>query len=146
MYRVQVTSTISDPTNLHAQDTYCQIGLLTSLEALFGIISSCLPMLKALVQKLQDFRLERGASGVKSFLSGTIPIVMRRSQMPHSSSGKQYLKDSSSMKQSSWYEEDMVQKCEGHGSPGKSDSATQTGITGKSHFRAADAENVVSDV
>lgn len=48
IYRVQETSQIGDPTNLHARDTYRLIALLTSPEALLGIISACLPLLTPL--------------------------------------------------------------------------------------------------
>lgn len=84
VYRVQQTSTIGDPTDLHAQDTCCHIVLLTSLEALLGVISACLPLLKPLFCKLRGSRPERG---VKTAKSGTIPILMRRGHMESSSSG-----------------------------------------------------------
>ena len=91
IYRVQVNSTIDDPTNLHAQDTYCLIALLTSLEALLGVISACLPMLKPLFHKLRDSMSEGRAQTIKVFISGSILAAMRTSHMQNSSSEKAYL-------------------------------------------------------
>lgn len=147
MYRVQITSTIGDPTNLHAQDTYCRIALLTSLEALLGVISACLPMFKPLLHKLQGSQFERGANSIKSSISGSVPVVMRRNRMPLSSSREQYISDRTSMPQSLGYEMDVEGKCEDQGSLRQNpDRTMESGITGKPHFRDADAESMVSDV
>lgn len=131
IYRVQVTSTIRDPTNLHAQDVYCRIALLTSLEALLGIISACLPMLRPILQKLRSSPSERGMNAVKSSISGSIPIIMRKSQMPNSSSRKQYSSEFASTTDSLWYETTMEGKCENQSSPrSKSDRVVEIVITG----------------
>lgn len=93
VYRVKVTSTIGDPTDLHAQDTYCHIALLSSLEALLGVISACLPLLKPLFCKVRESLPERG---VKTAESGTVPIFMRKGQMEISSSRNPSSKDCTS--------------------------------------------------
>lgn len=147
IYRVQVTSTIGDPTNLHAQDMYCRIALLTSLEALLGIVSACLPMLRPILQKLRGSLLESGTNPIKPSTSGSIPIIMRKSQMPNSSSRKQYSSECSSTTDSLWYEKHMEGKYENQGSPKpKSDRVTGNVITVKPHSRDADAESLVSSV
>lgn len=106
IYRVQVTSTIGDPTNLHAQDTYCRVALLTSLEALLGVISACLPLLRPLVRKLRGPcpHSERAIHTIESPASGSIPIVLRRSQMQNLSSGKHCFNESASTTDLVWSE------------------------------------------
>lgn len=57
--------------------------MLTSLEALLGIISACLPVLKPIFNKMSGtIPKDSKISSVKEILtSGTIPIFMRVSQM-----------------------------------------------------------------
>lgn len=109
IYRVQATSKIGDPTNLQAQDTYCLIALLTSLEALLGVISACLPLLKPVFHKLRDTLSERGTNPTAS--SG-IPSLMHRSQTPASSSRKQYTSEFTSTTYSLSDEGEVEEKCE----------------------------------
>ncbi|CAD6586493.1 MAG: hypothetical protein ASARMPRED_002559 [Alectoria sarmentosa] len=148
IYRVQVTSTIGDPTDLHAQDTYCRILLLTSLEALFGIISACLPVLKPVLRKLQGSLSERGTDTNKFPTSGSIPIVMHGSQMPTSSPGKHRSSDSSSREDSFWYggrEADGKREKRGW-SKLEADRVMVTEITEKPRYREGDAESLIGDV
>lgn len=57
--------------------------MLTSLEALLGIISACLPVLKPIFNKMRGTAPKNGKiSSVREILTwGTIPIFMRVSQM-----------------------------------------------------------------
>lgn len=138
IYRVQVTSTIGDPTDLHAQDTYCLIALLTSLEALLGIVSACLPMLKPLVRKLWGSLSERGTKTTKSCTLGCIPIVMRGGQMENPPSGKHSSGGFSLTTDPFWYEREVEGKRQIQGSTRlRSDCVIETGITGKPHSRDA---------
>ena len=59
------------------------IALLTSLEALLGVITACLPVLKPIYNKIRGTARKNGeGSGVNEILkSGSIPIFMRMSQM-----------------------------------------------------------------
>ena len=59
------------------------IALLTSLEALLGVITASLPVLKPIYNKIRGTARKNGeGSGVNEILkSGTIPIFMRMSQM-----------------------------------------------------------------
>ncbi len=110
IYRVQATSKIGDPTNLHAQDTYCLIALLTSLEALLGVISACLPLLKPIFHKLRDTLSERGTNPT---VSSSIPGLMYKSQTPASSSSrKQYISEFTSTTDSLSDEGEVEEKCE----------------------------------
>lgn len=147
IYRVQATSTIGDPTNLHAQDTYCLIALLTSLEALLGVISSCLPLLKPIFRKLRDSQSERGSDTVISSMSHRIPFVVRGSKMSASSSRKPYSSECTSTTDSSWIGVEVEAKCARQDSPRPiSDRVMETKILGMSHFRDADAQSLVSHV
>ena len=104
-----MTSTIGDPTDLHAQDTYCHIALLTSLEALLGVISACLPLLKPLFCKFRESQPERG---VKAAESGMAPIVMRKGQMEISSVGNPSSKDCTSTTDFVSFEREVEGECE----------------------------------
>lgn len=146
-----MTSTIGDPTNLHAVDTYCRVTLLTSLEALLGVISACLPMLKPIFRKLRGPLFERGTKTIKSSVWGSIPIIMRKSQMQNSSSGKHCSSDLTSTKDSTidsfWCKRDVEGKYENKGSPrSRSDRVIETWFTRKPHFQHTDPESPVSDV
>ena len=57
--------------------------MLTSLEALLGVISACLPVLKPILNKMRSTAPQSGKdSAVKETLqSGSIPILIRVSQM-----------------------------------------------------------------
>ena len=107
IYRVKVTSTIGDPADLHAQDIYCDIALLTSLEALLGVISACLPLLKPLLHKFIDSRSGRGTEQKRSLTSGTIHVAMRMSQVSSAPSEKPSSSASVSKADPSWYEEEV---------------------------------------
>ena len=48
-YRVYVTSVITDPSRANRAD--CDLGVLTTLEALLGIITACLPMARPVASK-----------------------------------------------------------------------------------------------
>lgn len=74
----------------HSQDMFCDIALLTSLEALLGITCACLPFLKPVLHKIQLSLSGGGTNTVKSYTSGSIPIAMHASQMATSFSAKQY--------------------------------------------------------
>lgn len=80
IWRIYDTSTISAS---NAQEAYALIALLTSLEALLGIICACLPVLKPIFNKMRGTAPKGGESSrVREILkSGTIPIFMRVSQM-----------------------------------------------------------------
>lgn len=64
--------------------------MLTSLEALLGVISACLPVLKPIFNKMCGTAPKGGnGSAVSEILkSGTIPIFMRVSQMWTLATGK----------------------------------------------------------
>ena len=51
-YRVYVTSVIDNPSSLKSQEAYHYVAFLTCLEALLGIISACLPLLKPVAYKV----------------------------------------------------------------------------------------------
>lgn len=87
--------------------------MLTSLEALLGVINACLPVLKPIYNRMRGTAPKSGTngSGVNEILqSGSIPIFMRVSQMlsltsrkgKYSSSDEESLTESSS---SAWYGE-----------------------------------------
>lgn len=142
-----MTSTIGDPTNLHAVDTYCRVTLLTSLEALLGVISACLPMLKPIFRKLRGPLFERGTKMIKSSVWGSIPIIMRKSQVQNSSSGKHCSSDLTSTTDSTIESFWCKGKCENKGSPKpRSDRVIETGFTRKPHFQNTDPGSPVSDV
>ncbi|KAM0801099.1 hypothetical protein BDR22DRAFT_888768 [Usnea florida] len=109
VYRVQQTSTIGDPTDLHAQETYCNIALLTSLEALLGVISACLPLLKPLWCKIRGSQPERA---IKATELGKMPILMRRGQMENSSSGHPSSEDYTSTTDFVSFERAVEGECE----------------------------------
>lgn len=88
-YRIQVSASIGDPRSPKTQEAYSVIALLTSLETLLGIISACMPMMKPIVKKLYDVFPKRGADTPVTATSGSIPIMMRISQM-FSTSSKKY--------------------------------------------------------
>ena len=48
------------PSSLKSQETYCYIAFLTSLEALLGIISACLPLLKPVAKKVWNILPKSG--------------------------------------------------------------------------------------
>ena len=120
IYRVQATSTINDPTDSHAQNTLCLIALLTSLEALLGIICACLPFLKPLLSQFRRFLSSRGAKPTISSTSRSIPIAMQMSKIPVSSStnqhSNQYLNDIASAKVLPRYEKEIEGQYEREGS------------------------------
>ena len=106
LYRIYDTSTITDA---NAQEAYAVIAMLTTLEALLGVINACLPILKPIFDKMRGIA-PGGAdsgSGVREILqSGTIPIFMAVSQMfsrkeRGSASGGETFADNSR-----WYEEE----------------------------------------
>ena len=147
IYRVQATSTIGDPTDLHAQDTYCLIALLSSLEALLGVISACLPLLGPIFRKLRDSQSERRSHTIISSRSHRIPFVVRKSDIPTSSSRKQYSSESTSTTDSIWNGTEVEAKCARQDSPRPiSDRVTEIRIPGMSHLRDADAKSLVSHV
>ena len=105
MYRVQATSTIHDPENLHTQDTYCDIALLTSLEALLGTICACLPFYNILLHKLQGSLPKREKDQTMSFGSpGGVPIASRAPRLPYI---KQYFNGLMSTTDNSWCEKEI---------------------------------------
>ncbi len=61
------------------QKTYATIALLTCLEALLGVINACLPVLKPVFDKMRHALPKGGDSTIKTFLSGSIPILFRLS-------------------------------------------------------------------
>ncbi len=78
LYRIYDTTTISLS---NAQEAYAVIAMLTSLEALLGVITACLPVLKPIFNKMRG-TAPKSDSGVNEILkSGTIPIFMRMSQI-----------------------------------------------------------------
>ncbi len=84
--------------------------MLTSLEALLGVISACLPVLKPIFNKMRGTAPKSGdSSGVKEILkSGTIPVFMRVSQMftLTSRKGKYSSSDEATLTETSgWYAE-----------------------------------------
>lgn len=144
-----MTSTIGDPTNLHAQDTYCRVALLTSLEALLGVISACLPLLRPLVRKLRGPcpHSERAIHTIESPASGSIPIILRRSRMQNLSSGKHCFNESASTTDLVWSERGVEGERENRGSPRPDlDRVMESGITGRSDVQDTDAGSVVSDM
>lgn len=110
LYRIYETTTIAAS---NAQEAYALIAMLTSLEALLGVINACLPVLKPIYNRMRGTAPKSGTngSGVNEILkSGSIPIFMRVSQMlsltsrkgKYSSSDEESLTESSS---SAWYGE-----------------------------------------
>ena len=85
-YRVQVTATIG---LLHERDddqavnAYGVISLLTCLEAILGVITACLPVLKPVFNKVRSSlkKLNGWENTSTSLKSDSIPISMRVSHM-----------------------------------------------------------------
>ncbi|KAF6232414.1 hypothetical protein HO173_009519 [Letharia columbiana] len=106
LYRIYDTSTIAVS---NAQEAYAVIAMLTSLEALLGVINACLPVLKPIFNKMRGTAPKRGdRSGVSEILkSGTIPIFIRVSQMWTLTSrrGKTSSSDATLTETSGWYGE-----------------------------------------
>ena len=90
VYRIQVTTTIKNPSSPAAQEGYALIALLTSLETLLGIIAACLPLLRPVASKLWRSLPKRGSETKKPSTSGTILVVMRMSRMFTSWSQKHF--------------------------------------------------------
>lgn len=102
VYRVQVTSSISNGRSAQAQAEFALIALLTSLEALLGIIVACLPFLKPIVAKYSTKRSTSCKGMTETTKSGSIPIMMRISHMLNVSSKKHTPSKSDSSMDSSW--------------------------------------------
>ncbi|CAF9908254.1 MAG: hypothetical protein ALECFALPRED_004362 [Alectoria fallacina] len=87
VYRIYDTTTIAGTTAAsNDQDTYALIAMLTSLEALLGVVNACLPVLKPIFNKMRGppapkTKTGSGSGVTKSPKSGTIRIFMRVSQM-----------------------------------------------------------------
>ena len=107
VYRIQVTATVGNPSSPSSQKSYALIALLTSLETLLGIITACLPMLKPVGKKLWDSLPKRSSTKVKASTSGSIPILMRVSQMFTLSSKKRPSQGLDSSPDQSWHEAQM---------------------------------------
>ena len=52
-YRIQVTSTVGTHHDDHAINAYATVSLLTCLEAILGVITTCLPVLKPILSKIR---------------------------------------------------------------------------------------------
>ena len=106
IYRICDTTTISAA---NAQAACAVIAMLTSLEALLGVINACLPVLKPIFNKMRGTAPAKSSNAVNEILkSGTIPIFMRVSQMWTSSSrkGKYSSNDEETLTENSiWNEE-----------------------------------------
>lgn len=104
--------------------------MLTSLEALLGVINACLPVLKPVYNKMRGTAPKSGndGSGVNEILkSGTIPIFMRVSQMFSLTSrkGKFLSSDEETLTESSaWYGE----KKKNTDNTGQCDNTVQCGV------------------
>ncbi|CAD6580868.1 MAG: hypothetical protein ASARMPRED_000351 [Alectoria sarmentosa] len=82
VYRIYDTTTIAGTTAAsNEQDTYALIAMLTSLEALLGVVNACLPVLKPIFNKMRGTAPKSGSGVTESPKSGTIRIFMRVSQM-----------------------------------------------------------------
>ena len=96
---------IHDPENVHTQVTYCDIALLTCLEALLGTICACLPFYKPLLHKLQGSLSKREKDQTMSFGSpGGIPIASRAPRLPYI---RQYFNGLMSTTDTSWCEKEI---------------------------------------
>ena len=83
IYRIYITA-IDHPGIRSSQETHnmnALIALLTSLETLLGIISACLPLLKPIANKFWNSLPTRQRNANRPSTSGSIPIMMRISQM-----------------------------------------------------------------
>lgn len=126
LYRIYDTTTIGAS---NAQEAYAIIAMLTSLEALLGVINACLPILKPIFNKLRGAAPKIGNStGVSEILkSGTIPIFMRVSQMftLTSRKGRSPLSDEETLTETSgWYGEKKDGKSNFDGGKGASPPMT----------------------
>ena len=81
---IRIKNTV-DNHGTNSQAVYSLIALFTCLEALFGVINACLPVMKPILTK---FKSSKAKDWLSSVLSGSIPIFIRRSQMD--SVGKSY--------------------------------------------------------
>lgn len=80
----------------NAKAMYALIALLTSLEALLGVINACLPVLKPVFDRFRLVIPKRDNGTIKSFMSGSIPIMLRLSHPWDRSVGKSTLIDGDS--------------------------------------------------
>ncbi|KAL6713508.1 hypothetical protein ACLMJK_008973 [Lecanora helva] len=70
----------------NAQEVYSQVAFYTNLEALLGVINACLPVMKPVFMKLHS---SKASSLISSFMSASIPVVLRLSHISKASSSKQ---------------------------------------------------------
>ena len=133
LYRIYSTTTLSSS---NSQSDYAVIALLTSLEALLGIINACLPVLKPIYNRMRGTAPKNGNNAdVNEILkSGTIPIFMRISQMftLTSKKGNNFSSDGETLAETSgWYEEmKKTGKDSEHGAQnGKEPSVTTRAIS-----------------
>lgn len=74
LYRVYVTSSIVAD---NAKERYALIALLTSLEALLGVISACLPVMKPALVKIRGGLSKSDDSSIKTFMTDRVPRLLR---------------------------------------------------------------------
>ena len=79
-YRVYVTTTIEDPKSPESQKAFSVIALLTSLEALLGIITACLPMTKPVAQTLWNALPKYSRGEISRTMSAMGAIVPQKMQ------------------------------------------------------------------
>lgn len=97
-----MTSSIGNGRSAQAQAEFAVIALLTSLEALLGIIVACLPFLKPIAAKLARKRSTSSKGVSETAKSGSIPIMMHISHMFNVSSKKHASSKSVSSADSPW--------------------------------------------
>lgn len=81
IYRIHATSATGDPRDPRTQKTFATIALTASLESLLGTINACLPIMRPVIKKLRNVLPQLRQGTPKSATSGTIPIMMRMSQL-----------------------------------------------------------------
>lgn len=74
-YRVYITATVTDARM--AIIPACTIGLLTSLEALLGIITGCLPMLLPIARRCWDALPRRGRKKISIAALAVYTLIER---------------------------------------------------------------------
>jgi hypothetical protein len=74
LYRIYATTTIN---SMNAGTVYPLVGLLASLEALFGTINACLPMLRPLVTQILRSKRKNVNTTSETSAFGSVPISER---------------------------------------------------------------------